>query len=424
MRWSSAGGAYICMAAEYTLRGGMTRSRRRTLARRPACGRVVGRLVVLVALAAAALAAAGWPLPAAAATPPPEVSAKAFMVMDQQTGVVLASSHPDERLAMASTTKIMTGLLTLEHFQNLATVVTARRDAIGVGEDEIYLQKGEKLTVNQLLKALLIQSANDAAADLADAVAGSQTAFVALMNQRARELGLTNTHYMNPHGLDEPGHYTSARDLTRLARFAMTDPRFAGYVDHATATIPWAHHHYDRLLVSHNDLLEGHPWVYGVKTGWTDNAGYCIVAAGLWRGHHVLVTLLGEPDDAHRLVDALALFHWSATQYARRTVVSAGAVLAHAALPYHDGGLALVAAGPLTASLRVGAPVAIRVTAPPRVGLPVTQGQTVGSARVSADGRLVGTVRLVAAASYAKVGLLSKVGYQIHRAWHWLTSHI
>jgi serine-type D-Ala-D-Ala carboxypeptidase (penicillin-binding protein 5/6) len=380
------------------------------LFKQPACGRVVGPLIVFAALVVAAVAAA--------------VSARAFMVMDQQTGVVLASSHADERPAMASTTKIMTGLLTLEHFHDLATVVTARRDAVGVGEDEIYLQKGEKLTVNQLLKALLIQSANDAAADLADAVAGSQTAFVALMNQRARELGLTNTHYTNPHGLDEPGHYTSAADLTHLARFAMTDPRFAGYVDHATSTIPWAHHHYDRVLVSHNDLLEDHPWVYGVKTGWTDNAGYCIVAAGLWRGHHVLVTLLGEPDDAHRLADALALFHWSATQYAQRTVVSAGAVLARAALPYHDSALALVAAGPLSASLRVGAPVTIRVTAPPRVGLPVTQGQTVGSARVSADGHLVGTVRLVAAASYAKVGLLSKIGYRIHRAWHWLTSRL
>ncbi len=402
----------------------MSRSRRRPLLKRPAFGRVIMPVVVLAALVAAALAAAGWPLPAAAATPPPPVSARAFMVMDQQTGVVLASGHADERLAMASTTKIMTGLLTLEHFQDLATVVTARRDAVGVGEDEIYLQKGEKLTVNQLLKALLIQSANDAAADLADAVAGSQSAFVSLMNQRARELGLTNTHYTNPHGLDEPGHYTSAADLTHLARFAMTDPRFAGYVDHATATIPWAHHPYDRLLVNHNDLLAGHSWVYGVKTGWTDNAGYCIVAAGLWRGHHVLVTLLGEPDDAHRLADALALFHWSATQYARRTVVPAGAVLARAALPYHDGGLALVAAAPLTASLRIGAHVTIRVAAPARVGLPVTQGQSLGSARVSADGHLVGTVRLVAAASYARVGLLSRIGYRIHRAWHWLASRL
>jgi D-alanyl-D-alanine carboxypeptidase (penicillin-binding protein 5/6) len=352
------------------------------------------------------------------------VSARAYVVMDQQTGVVLASHNPNERLAMASTTKIMTGLLTLEHFRDLSKVVVARRDAIGVGEDEIYLQKGEKLTVNQLLEALLIQSANDAAADLADAVAGSQTKFVALMNVRARELGLTNTHYTNPHGLDQPGHYTSAIDLTHLARFALRDPRFAGYVGHYTATIPWAHHHYDRVLVSHNELLEDYSWVYGVKTGWTDDAGYCIAAAGLWRGHHILVTLLGEPDDAHRLADAVALFHWSASQYALQTVLPAGRVLAHSTVPYHDGKLALVTSGAVTASLRVGAKITTKVTAPGSVERPVSRGQILGEVRVAADGHAVGARHLVAAATFAKVGLVSKVGYQLHRAWHWLTSRL
>jgi D-alanyl-D-alanine carboxypeptidase len=380
----------------------------------------VAALVTLVALAA------GRPLPAAAAAPPPAppVTAKAYVVMDQMTGVVLAQYNDGERLPMASTTKIMTGLLVLEHFHNLATVVTARRDAVGVGQDEIYLQKGEKLTVNQLLEALLIQSANDAAADLADAVAGSQVKFVALMNAKARELGLTNTHYQNPHGLDAPGHYTSALDLTHLARIAMRDPRFAGYVSHYTATIPWAHHPYRRVLVSHNELLEDYPWAYGVKTGWTDPAGYCIAAAGLWRGHHILVTLLGEPDDAHRLADAVKLFHWSASQYAVQTVWPAGQTLAQATVPYHDGKLSLVTAGPVAASLRRGAKLTTKITAPAAVGLPVRQGQTLGTARVWADGQPVGTVRLLAAASYGKVGLFGRIGYQFHRGWHWLTSHL
>ena len=293
-------------------------------------------LVVAALLALAALGAAGWPRLAAAATapPPPTVSAKAFVVMDQDTGVVLAEKNPNERLPMASTTKIMTGLLVLEHFHNLATVIKAPRDAVGVGEDEIYLVKGEKLTVNQLLEALLIQSANDAAADLADAVAGTQAKFVALMNAKAVALGLTNTHYANPHGLTAPGHYTSALDLTHLARIAMRDPRFAGYVDHYTATIPWAHHSYQRVLVSHNELLEDYPWAYGVKTGWTDPAGYCIAAAGKWRGHRILVTLLGEPDDAQRLTDVVKLFHWSASQYAVRTVWPTGTTLAQATVPW------------------------------------------------------------------------------------------
>jgi serine-type D-Ala-D-Ala carboxypeptidase (penicillin-binding protein 5/6) len=383
-------------------------------------------LVAATLLALGALGAAAWPRLAAAATapPPPTVSAKAFVVMDQQTGVVLAEKNEIERLPMASTTKIMTGLLVLEHFHNLDTVVVARRDAIGVGEDEIYLARGERLTVDQLLQALLIQSANDAAADLADAVAGDQASFVALMNQRARELGLTNTHYANPHGLDQAGHYTSALDLTRLARYALRDPRFAGYVDHYTATIPWAHHPYRRVLVSHNELLDDYPWVYGVKTGWTDGAGYCIAAAGLWRGHHIMVTLLGDPDDGHRLADALKLFHWSASQYGERSIWSAGAVLAHASVPWHVGKLALLAAAPLQASLRRGARVTIKVEAPGAVDLPVRQGQSLGTVRAFADRRPIGTVALVAAGSYARVGLAGKIGYEFHSAWHWVTSHL
>jgi D-alanyl-D-alanine carboxypeptidase len=379
----------------------------------------------VAAVVALTAAAAGRPLPAAAAAPPPPpVTAKAYVVMDQQTGVVLAESSANKRLPMASTTKIMTGLLTLEHFHNLATVVAARRDAVGVGEDEIYLQKGEKLTVNELLEALLIQSANDAAADLADAVAGSQAKFVALMNTRARQLGLTNTHYANPHGLDAPGHHTSALDLTHLARIAMRDPRFAGYVGHYTETIPWAHHPYRRVLVSHNELLEDYPWAYGVKTGWTDGAGFCIAAAGLWRGHHILVTLLGEPDDAHRLADVVKLFHWSASQYALQTVWPAGRVLAQATVPCHDEKLALVTAAPVSGSLRIGATITSRIVARRSVQLPVSQGQTLGEAQAFADGRPVGHVRLVAASSYARVGLVSKIGYRLHRAWHWLTSHL
>ena len=395
------------------------------MSRRPAT-LPAGRRAALVAAAVVVLALA-WgavrPLPAAAAAPPaPQVDAKAFVVMDQRTGVVLAAKDPNERLPMASTTKIMTALLALEHFSDLSTVVRAPADSVGVGEDEIYLRKGERLTVDQLLMATLIQSANDAAADLADAVAGSQKAFVAMMNAKAAELGLTNTHYENPHGLDQPGHYTSASDLTRLARVAMSDPRFAGYVDRSTATIPWAGHSYKRILVSHNTLLEDYPWVDGVKTGWTDEAGYCIAAAGDYHGHQIMVTLLGEPDESHRVADALALFKWSATQYARRSLVTRAAVVAHADVPYHDEGVSLVTAIAPQAVLRRGAIVTTKITAPTSLSLPVTRGTAYGTAQFYADGKKVGTVALVAQRSFAKAGWGTRVGYQVHRAWSWLTS--
>jgi D-alanyl-D-alanine carboxypeptidase (penicillin-binding protein 5/6) len=204
----------------------------------------------------------------------------------------------------------------------------------------------------------------------------------------------------------------------------MSDPRFAGFVDHATARIPWRHHPYDRLLVSHNDLLEDHPWVYGVKTGWTDGAGYCIVAAGHMRGHDIFVTLLGEPDDAHRLADALKLFRWSASQYRVRRAWPAGQVFARLAVPWHLGKLDLVPARSLRASLRIGARVTTKVVAPSKVSLPVTQGQQLGTVQAFADGRSIGTVRLVAAASYGRVGLLGKAGYEVRSAFHWLAARL
>jgi D-alanyl-D-alanine carboxypeptidase (penicillin-binding protein 5/6) len=366
---------------------------------------------------------AARPVPAAAAAPPaPTVHAKAFVVMDQRTGVVLASKSPNERLPMASTTKIMTGLLALEHFTDLNTVVRAPADSVGVGEDEIYLRKGERLTVDQLLMAVLIQSANDAAADLAEAVAGSQDRFVALMNAKAAALGLKNTHYTNPHGLDEPGHYTSAGDLTRLARLAMADPRFAGYVDRYTATIPWAGRTYKRVLVNHNSLLEHYPWIDGVKTGWTDDAGYCIAAAGTYHGHEVMVTLLGEPDDLHRMADAIKLFRWSAGQYGRRMLVVPGAVLAHAAVPYHDEGVSFVPLAAVSAVILRAASVTTKVTAPSTVSLPVRRGAAYGTVRFYADGVKIGATRLVAQQSFEKAGWGTRIGYQVHRAWSWVTS--
>ena len=303
-------------------------------------------------------------------------------------------------------------------------MVAARRDAVGVGEDEIYLQKGEKLTVNQLLEALLIQSANDAAADLADAVAGSQARFVALMNARARELGLTNTHYANPHGLDAPGHYTSALDLTHLARFAMRDPRFAGYVDHYTATIPWAHHHYDRVLVSHNELLEDYPGSTASRP-----AGPTAPASALRRpACGAAITFWSRCSASPTTPTAWPTSSSSSTgrpasTRAHRPCRPAPCWL-RPRMPYHDGKLDPGQPPRLTASLRIGAKVTTTVTAPRSVELPVSQGAVYGG--VGSMPTAARSARRTWSRPRRMPGsaLLSKVGYQIHRAWHWLTSRL
>ena len=176
------------------------------------------RLRLLLAVAAILLAASS----AVAAVP--RVGGRAYTVEEGRTGEVLVVRNPRERLPIASITKLMTVLVTLEHAR-LGEVVTVGRQADQVGESSIYLRRGERLRVRELVEAALIQSANDAAVSLAEHVGhGKVAAFVALMNEKARRLGLTDTHFVNPDGLDAPGHYSSARDVTKLARVAMRNP--------------------------------------------------------------------------------------------------------------------------------------------------------------------------------------------------------
>jgi len=333
---------------------------------------------------------------------------------------VLYALRPDRRLPMASTTKIMTGVLVVEQVGDFQAMVRAPADVTEPGEGSIWLVPGERLTVDQLMKATLIKSANDAALTLADYVAGSERAFVAMMNDKAAELGLANTHYRNPHGLDEPGHYTSALDLARLATYAMREPRFRRYVDIYLTAIPWRGHPWPRVLISHNRLLHDYAWVDGVKTGQTDDAGYCIAASGRYGGRRFIVTLLNEPTPKRRVKDAVALFRYAARLYEKREVVSAGATLAHAQLPYHDEGVDLVVQKPVTALMRSEAQVISVVRAPRRLTLPVTQGQVLGAVTYKADGVVVARRWLVAERGFPRADWQTRAGYGVHQAWSWV----
>ena len=224
------------------------------------------RLRLLALCGALALAA-----PAAAA--PPAVHARAFHVANGATGEVLAAKAPRRRLPMASITKLMTVLLALER-SRLSARVTVQADSTLAGGSSIYLRPGERLRVRDLVEAALIQSANDAALALADHVGrGDDRRFVRLMNSRARELRLRETHFVRPDGLDAAGHVSSARDVTRLARVVMNKPFVRKTVAKRYAVIAGG-----RRLATWNDLLATFPGLVGVKTGHTSRAGWCQVA--------------------------------------------------------------------------------------------------------------------------------------------------
>lgn len=206
-------------------------------------------------------------------------SAKAMVVIEAKTGRVLCEKNKDERLAMASTTKIMTALITCNNTDNFDEVVEVNDNAVGIEGTSMYLRKGEKLTVKELLYGLMLPSGNDAAVALAYHIGGSEEKFVEMMNKEAEKLGLKNTHFANPHGLDEDGHYTSAYDLAIITAEAMKNDTFREVSRTKNITVSGSKINEPRFLHNKNKLLKTLDGCNGVKTGFTDNARRCFVCS-------------------------------------------------------------------------------------------------------------------------------------------------
>lgn len=227
-----------------------------------------------------------------------EVNAEAAVVMDADSGRLLYAQNPDKRLANASTTKIMTALLTLEQ-PDQDRYFTVDSDAIQVEGTTMGLQPGDSVTLHQLAAGMLLPSGNDAANAAAVEIAGSEEVFVRLMNQRAAELGLENTQYRNPSGLDAEGHYSSARDLATLAAHALENEDFADIVSKQEIRMAFGNPPYNRSLYTTNKLLERYPYAIGVKTGYTDDAGLCLVTAAEKDGTRLIIVTLNGKDDVN-----------------------------------------------------------------------------------------------------------------------------
>ena len=359
---------------------------------------VLGALLVL---AAPALAAA------------PSVGGRAYVVLNGGTGEVLLKRDAREQLPIASITKLMTVLVTLEHAKP-SDVVTVSRYAASVGESTINLVPGEQLTVRELVQAALIQSANDAATALAYHVGrGDLGAFVELMNRKARQLGLEDTHFVNPDGLDEYGHYSSALDVTKLARVAMRKPIIRAIVRQTDAYISGGRH-----LRTWNDLLSTFPNLLGIKTGHTSGAGWSQVAAARGRGVTIYATLLGEPTRQQRNSDLATLLAWGIARYRVVPVIQPQRVYASADVPFGRRDLTLVATKRMLRVVRIDRALVERVVAPAVVSLPVERGQPLGEVRVYAGKKLIAREPLVAARSISRPGLLGRAGWHAGQTAH------
>ncbi len=273
------------------------------------------RLTAMLALAVTPALASALPVAGQATSPTPSarptfpdvaITAKSAVVVDDATGQVVWAKNPHERRAPASITKIMTALVALE-YDYPTRVVTVHEDWYDLADSSIMgLRRGERLSIEDLLYGLMLPSGNDAAVALARAVAGSETNYVGLMNAEAQRLGLKDTHFVNPHGLDAPGHYTSAYDITMLARYAMRDPEFRKIVGTRQIDVRGLDGSYFPLT-NIMRFMWHYPGADGVKPGYTDNAGQTYVATAVRNGRRAYVGLLGSSDDltdSTKLMDA------------------------------------------------------------------------------------------------------------------------
>lgn len=340
-------------------------------------------------------------MPAAAAASV-DVSAKSAVLMDADSGRVLFSKNPDLCLPQASTTKITSAVLALEK-GDLSDKVVISKYAAETGGSAIWLETGEVLTLEQLVYAMLLNSANDASAAVAEHIGGSEKNFVKMMNTFARDIGASNTHYVNPHGLHDDNHYSSAYDLALLGRYAMKNPEFEKIVATEKKVIPWTGHEWSRLLTNKNKLIydpDFYPGADGIKNGFTTPAGYCLVASATRNGMRLIAVVLdcpGAPEEAKKLFD------YGFANYNRTLLMSRGETVKTVQL---DNGqeLGLVSAEPFYAALcfEEADKVTVEVTVPQDTSLSIKKGNVYGKAVYKVDGEVIGMVNLLASRSIDK----------------------
>jgi len=352
-----------------------------------------GALCGVAALAVLALP----PAPAAGAPTAgaPEPDARAWVLVDAADGERLAGRAISNELAIASATKLMTAYLALRELPLERELKAPRYEPISPVESLAGLAPGERMSVRDLLYALLLPSANDAAVTLADGVSGSVPRFVRHMNESAAALGLTGTHYANPIGLDSARNYSTTADLASLTLRLREEPVFRRIVDAQHAVLRTGDH--TREVTSRNLLLSEVPWVSGVKTGHTLDAGYVLVGSATRGGTTLVSVVLGAPSEASRDASTLELLDYGFSLYRSRTAVRDGETVASPELTYQGEDLPLVATGELRVPVRRGQQLDTAASAPGEVEGPIERGERLGEVTVTVDGREAGTVPLVAA---------------------------
>ena len=340
-------------------------------------------------------------------TPDFDVPCKAAVLFEQDTGAILYSKNADDRLYIASITKVMTLILTFEAIESgrisLTDYVPVSEHAYSMGGSQIWLEPGEKFTVDELLKAVTVASANDAAVALAEMVGGSEEAFAEMMNRKAQDLGMENTHFINACGLDIEGHYSSARDVAIMSRELLTKhPQVTKYTTIWTDTLREG----ETQLTNTNKLLKQYAGITGLKTGTTNGAGVCISASATRDGTSLIAVVLGSPSSAERFDAAKTLLNYGFANYEVVPFPATGA--APTELPVSKGAarkVALTFTTPekLLTAKGEGSSLSATFDLPSSLSAPVHKGDEVGVVTVKKGDSVVGTYSVQAAEDVGKM---------------------
>ncbi len=321
------------------------------------------------------------------------LSAEKAILADAATGRILYEKNADSRSLIASTTKIMTALVVCEQC-NVLDRMRIPKEAVGIEGSSMYLQEGEVLTIQELLYGLMLHSGNDAAVALAIYCGGTVEGFAEMMNDKARQIGMQNSHFENPNGLDAPGHYSTARDLAMLAAYAMQNPIFSKTVSTKNITIG------QRYLHNHNKLLWQVEGADGVKTGYTRAAGRILVSSALRDGRRLVAVTINAPDDWH---DHAMLLEQGFSGFAHRNILQEGQIIGSLEIAGGDcGHVQLLAAEDFDYALAPDEKVSLLIPGTGFVYAPVTAGADAGFVHVCVDGKSVGKVPLIYGATIEK----------------------
>lgn len=336
------------------------------------------------------------------------LNAKSAILMEESTGNILYESNPDERLPIASVTKVMTMLLIMEAVDSgkisLDDMVTVSENAMSYGGSTMFLETGEQLTVNDMLKGIAVASANDGCVAMAEHLAGSESAFVDMMNEKAKKLGMENTHFMNTNGLDEDDHYSSARDVAIMSRELMKHETIFNYTSIWMDTLRGGKFQ----LANTNKLIRFYDGANGLKTGSTSKALCCLSAAAKRNDMQLIAVVLGAPTSAERFASAKSLLDYGFANYAVNTQITAGDEVQKIAVEKGvDKEVGVVASDSCSTLVKKGQEdnITKEIKIDETITAPIEAGQKIGTMTISRDGEVIADIDLNASSTVEKKGI-------------------